>query len=176
MIDQVGRTLPSTLGATTPAPLFDWWIPNTHIRGYWVGNFLINLIYSFRWAFFYKLLLFLILRVLIRRQIPAATVYVLLSAALWLGSAATLEPSWYWLAAVLIELLLLWLLLHVGVLAVIVAIFVWYCVCFPLTTDMTSWHAQSTLLALSPVVLLAGFGFYTSLAGRSLFSDDAPTE
>ncbi len=167
VIDLMGRTLPAELGATVPAPDFDWWIPNTHIRGYLIGNLLDNLVYSIRMAFFYKLLLYLVLRSLIRWQLPAACVYVLVSTALWVGTTATLELSWSWLFGALIELLLLWLLLRVGVVAVIVATYVWYCLCFPLTTDLAAWHSQSTLFALGPVVLLAGFGYYNSLAGKA---------
>ena len=172
VIDLAGRTAPAYLGATTPVPFWDWWIPNTHVRGYWIGNFLINLIYSFRWAFFYDLLLYLVLRVLLKRQLPTAIVYITISSALWIGTGASLkEPSWYWLFAVAVETLLYWLLVRIGIVPVITAIFVWYCVCFPLTADLSSWHVQSSLSAISAVVLLAGYGFYTSLAGRSLFQD-----
>jgi hypothetical protein len=59
------------------------------------------------------------------------------------------------------------LLIRVGVLAVIAAYFAWYTVCFPLTTNLT----ESTLLAVGAVLLMAGYGAYVSLAGRSLFRD-----
>lgn len=168
LLDQLGRTLPAWLGATTPTPYWDWWIPNTLIRGYWVGDLLINLVYSFRWAFFYILLLFLLMRVLLRQPIVAAVVTVLLSSALWIGTSATLEePSWYWLFAVAIEAMLLVVLVRVGVFAVIVAEFVWYTVCFPLNTQFD----ESTVSALAVVLALAAFGFYTSLLGRSLLSE-----
>src|SRR5262249_22857086 len=114
--------------------------------------------------------LFLVLRVVFKRPLVAAVIYVPLSAALYTGATAGLEPSWYWLFAILIEIVLLVLLIRVGVLAVITAIFVWYCLYFPLTVDLTSWYSQGSLLALGAVVLLAGYAFYTSLAGRSLFS------
>ena len=47
------------------------------MRGYWVGNFLINLVYSFRAAFFFNLLFLLLLRVLLRRQWLASAGFVL---------------------------------------------------------------------------------------------------
>ena len=61
----------------------------------------------------------------------------------YIGTSASFEPSGFWLFAVLIEVILLGLLVRVGVLSVIVAMFVWYCVYFPLTTDLTSWYAQN---------------------------------
>jgi hypothetical protein len=172
LVDQLGRVAPAWLGATTPVPYWDWWIPNTMIRGYWIGNFLLNLIYSFRWAFFFKLLLFLVLRVVLRRQLPAAAVYVVLAAALYVGTSAGLEPSWFWVFAILIETLFIILLIRVGVLATIAAMFVWYCLYFPITTDLTSWYAQNSLMALGAVVLIGGYGFHISVAGRSLFEDE----
>jgi serine/threonine-protein kinase len=167
IIDQLGRTLPAWLGEATPTPYFDWWIPNTLVRGYWIGNFVINLVYCFRWAFFDKLLVFLVLRVLLRRPLPAAIVFVIYSTAVWIGTSAGFEPSWYWLFGVLLQTLSVCLLIRVGVLAVIAAYFAWYTVCFPLTTNLT----ESTLLAVGAVLLMAGYGAYVSLAGRSLFRD-----
>jgi hypothetical protein len=44
------------------------------------------------------------------------------------------------------------------------AIFAWYCVFFPLTHDL----AHNGIYALTAIMVLAGYGFYTSGAGRSL--------
>jgi len=109
---------------------------------------------------------------LLRRQRPAAVVYVILAAALYVGTSAGLEPSWFWVFAILIETLFIILLIRVGVLATIAAMFVWYCLYFPITTDLTSWYAQNSLMALGAVVLIGGYGFYISVAGRSLFEDE----
>jgi serine/threonine-protein kinase len=170
-LDMMGRILPPWFGATAPNPIWDWWIPSTFIRGYGIGIFLISLIYSFRWAFFDNLLLFLVLRLLFRRTLPAAFLWVLLCSALWIGTTAGYEPSWHWLFVILNNILLLCLLIRVGILALIVAEFVWFCVWFPLTTDLRAWYAQSSLLVLGVVVLLAGYGFYSSLRGQSLFGN-----
>jgi serine/threonine-protein kinase len=175
LFDQVGRTLPALFGLTTAVPYFDWWIPNTLVRGYWIGNFVINVVYCFRWAFFDKLLVFLMFRVVLRHPLSAAVIFVLYSTAVWVGNSVGFHASSasYWLFGVLLQALAVCLLIRVGVLAVITAYFVWYTVCFPLTTDLTAWNVQSMHLALGTVLLLAGYGFYISLAGRSLFSDSA---
>ncbi len=174
VLDLLGRVLPAWFGGRTPVPYWDWWIPNTFVRGYWVGNFLINLVYSFRYAFFFDLLLFLVLRTLLKRPLPAFAAYVLLRTAFYVGTTAGFEPTWFWVFAALLEILITWLLIRVGVLAVVVAYFSWYCVCFPLTMDLTSWYAQDSLLAVGAVVLLAGYGFHVSLAGRPLFQTETP--
>ena len=113
-------------------------------------------------------------RVLLRQPLVAAVVFVVYSSAVWVGNSAGFQPSSasYWLFAVLLQTLAVVLLIRVGVLAVITAYFVWYTVCFPMTTDLTAWNVQSMHLALAAVLLLAAYGFYTSLAGRSLFSSE----
>jgi len=42
----------------------------------------------------------------------------------------------------------------------------------PLTFDLGAWYADVTVLTLVTVLGLAGWGFWTSLAGRSLFRDE----
>jgi serine/threonine-protein kinase len=39
----------------------------------------------------------------------------------------------------------------------------------PSTTDLSAWYAGTAALALAPVVLLAGYGFWVSLAGKPPF-------
>ena len=41
----------------------------------------------------------------------------------------------------------------------------------PLTLDVASWYAYGTALAFLACAALAGYGFYTSLAGRPLFGE-----
>ena len=42
----------------------------------------------------------------------------------------------------------------------------------PLTTDLSSWYAGRTIIGLLFLVVLAGYGFWISLAGRPLFARD----
>jgi hypothetical protein len=58
----------------------------------------------------------------------------------------------------------------VGLLAAVAAFFfahLW--VFFPMTTELTAWYATDFTIALVICVALAGYGFYTSLAGQPLF-------
>jgi hypothetical protein len=173
VVDLLGRIAPAWFGEATPNPYWDWWIPNTFIQGYWTGNFLINLVYSFRWVFFFKVMVFLVLRVLLKRTWPAAILLVLLDTASWIGTSAGFqEPSWYWLFGFAVEALFTLLLIRVGILSAITAMFIWYCVCFPLSPDLSVWYAQSTILITCVVLGIAGAAFYTSMAGRSLVQGD----
>lgn len=42
---------------------------------------------------------------------------------------------------------------------------------FPMTTELTAWYATNFTIALVICVALVVFGFYTSLAGQSLFGE-----
>jgi serine/threonine-protein kinase len=41
---------------------------------------------------------------------------------------------------------------------------------YPITPDLTAWHAGSTIFVLALTAALLAFGFHTSLAGQKLFS------
>jgi hypothetical protein len=40
---------------------------------------------------------------------------------------------------------------------------------FPMTTDLSTWYASSTVFAYAVVLVLAGYAFRSALAGRALF-------
>ena len=40
---------------------------------------------------------------------------------------------------------------------------------YPLTTDFAAWYSGSAIFSLSVIAGLAIYGFYTSLAGQSVF-------
>jgi hypothetical protein len=42
---------------------------------------------------------------------------------------------------------------------------------WPITTNFSLWYASATIFALTVIVGLTVYGFYTSLAGQSLFHD-----
>ena len=66
--------------------------------------------------------------------------------------------------------MVVWLLYRYGLLALIVTIyFVHLLIFYPITSDFSAWYATDFVLALFIALALAGFGFYTSLAGEPLF-------
>jgi hypothetical protein len=40
---------------------------------------------------------------------------------------------------------------------------------FPVTVDLSTWYAGSSLFAFASVLVLTAYGLYTALAGRALF-------
>jgi hypothetical protein len=159
---QLANQVPAWLGEPAPTPWWDWWVPSTQVRGFWVGNCLINLIYSFRIAFFFNLLFLLLLRVLLRNLWLAGGAYLLI----WTVSDAIdyglLAPSWGWLFFAVGKLVYLGILIRFGALAVICSAFVNFTLWYPMTTDLTAWYASSGVFALGIVLGLAGYGFWTS--------------
>jgi hypothetical protein len=174
VVGAVGNLLPNWLGEPATTPWWDWWVPNTQVPGYWTGNFLINLVYSFRAAFLYNLLFLLLLRQLLGKPWLYGSVYVLVWTLIrardaelftdapggWLSVALTL------VFAALGALIMLGLIVRFGALAVIVASFVLNTLWFPMTLDLSASYAGSGFLALALVAGLAGYGLWAATADR----------
>ena len=112
---------------------------------------------------FFLLLLYMILR---RERIAALVLWLIASTALSLTQESTAAIPFAFVAGAMV----VWLLYRYGLLALIVAIyFVHLLIFFPITPDFSAWYATDFVLALLIALALAGFGFYTSLAGEPLF-------
>ncbi|HKS07976.1 MAG TPA: serine/threonine-protein kinase [Pyrinomonadaceae bacterium] len=112
---------------------------------------------------FFLLLLYIILR---RERVAAFVLWLIASVALSLTQETVVGVPFSCLGAAMV----VWLLYRYGLLALIVAIyFVHLMIFFPITSDFSAWYATDFLLALLIALSLAGFGFYTSLAGEPLF-------
>jgi hypothetical protein len=112
------------------------------------------------------LLLFLFLfRSLFRRLWLAAAALILLIIAVF---SPTNLPDFC--AAVIFAAVIAFILIRFGVMALMAAIFVWQILLFfPLTTDLTTWFASSSLFAIASILALTAYSGYTALAGRPLF-------
>jgi hypothetical protein len=157
--------LPRWVGAAAPEPWWDWWVPNTQVPGLWAGNFLMNLVYAFRFGFFYTLLPLLLLRVIFRQPLAAGFAFVALNAFCVAYGLGFRTPSLAWPSLVLWQVLLVGTVARGGVLAAVVAHLVLNTLWFPMTTDPTRDYFASGLLAMAAVVGLALFGFYTATGG-----------
>jgi predicted Ser/Thr protein kinase len=72
--------------------------------------------------------------------------------------------------SLLYAILTIFILIRFGVLALIVGFFVDYTLlAFPLTADLSTWYAGSSLFAIASVLALTAYALYTALAGRPLF-------
>jgi len=162
IVAQLVNQVPKWAGEPAPTPLWDWWMPNTRVPGYWVGNFLINLAYSFRSAFFVSLLFLLLLRAIFRRRWAAGVAYVALTSVNQAVDFEFVSPSWNWPLIVLGQLLMFIVVDRFGALTILVMWFVINTLWFPMTIDSSRDYFWSGLLAMGTILGLAAFGFYTS--------------
>ena len=117
------------------------------------------------------LFLFLLLRILLRRQWLAGA--VLFALFLTLG-VLTDDNPWITAAVLAVSLpLVLFTLTRFGLLALTVMFYFFGLLeTSPLTSDVASWYAGPTIFSLAVMVGLVAYGFYQSLAGRPLVSAD----
>jgi serine/threonine-protein kinase len=115
----------------------------------------------------FVLLLFFLLRIILRRQ-WLATVGLIL----FFGLLAQFET----LEEISAALFFLWwcggifLLLRFGLVAGCLYYFSGYMLTvYPITSNFSVWYATSGLFAIAVLLLLAGFAFYTSLGGQKVF-------
>jgi len=120
---------------------------------------------------FLGIMMFLVLRVLLRRTGLAVGAVSLLLVVMSNPGAG--EPLPY-LVSMAITLTIFWVLLfRFGLLAVVLSISVSGLLqTLPLTFDLGVWYADTTLLVLAVVLGLAAWGFWAALAGRPLFRDE----
>ena len=112
--------------------------------------------------------LFVLLRVLLRRQWLAAAVFILLFFGL-AASSVSVHPIIIALYGALFASLLLACMLYFGVLPMIVFGFVVGMLAVPMTTDLSAWYAGSAVFAVAIVLGLTVYAFHTAVAGRPLF-------
>lgn len=112
---------------------------------------------------FFLLLLYIILR---RERVAAIVLWLIVSTALSLTTESAAGVPFSCLAAALV----VWALYRYGLLVLIVALYFLHLLIFyPVTPNFSAWYATDFVLALLIAIALAGFGFYTSLAGEPLF-------
>jgi hypothetical protein len=115
--------------------------------------------------------LFLVFRVLTRRTWAAIVVVSLIGFVGLYPGAGNLTV---WIAGTVPLMVMFWYLyLRVGLLPLILCASIKDLVVhLPLTFDLSSWYAPAGLPALLVVLLVAYWGFRTSVAGRPLFRDE----
>jgi serine/threonine-protein kinase len=112
-----------------------------------------------------------LLRILLRRQWLAATVFFLFGTFTLATGAG--NPYVNLLYAAALSGIVTFTLIRFGLLAAVVAQFLSSLLLdFPLTFDFSAWYAVNSLFGLAIVAALAIYGFYVSLAGRSIFREE----
>ena len=117
-------------------------------------------------ALFFLFLLYIILR---KEWLAALAAWSIVALAMSLNYETPAGVPFACLGA----LLIVWVLYRYGLLALISAVFFFHLIIFfPVTSEVSAWYAGDFVLALFISLALALFGFYTSLAGQSLFSGE----
>ena len=111
---------------------------------------------------------FLLLLVLLRKRFLAMGALGLIVTAIF--SLGTNHPI-YWLAFAALTALMILVLVRSGILSLAVAILFATLLSGPVTLDFSTWYASSSVLLLTGLAVLAGYGFYTSLGGQAIFKD-----
>lgn len=165
--------IPRWLGYPPATPWFDF--PATQLLGIrsfahgFTQQIFAGLIQGFILLFFF-LLLYIILR---RERVAAVVLWAIMAVALSLTNETVVGVPFAGLSA----LMVIWVLYRHGLLALIASLFFMHLlIFFPITSDFSAWYAGDYVLALLIALALAGFGFYTSLAGQPLFRATLPDD
>jgi len=138
-----------------------------HLLGAVGGLLTVNI-----WNLFMAVMMFLLLKLLLRRTWAAVVVESLMIGGLFF-LPGTGNP---WLVAALAVgfLVLFWFILfRFGLVSLLVGFTVQSVLqSMPLTFDLSAWYAGSTWITLIVIAALTGWGFYVSLAGRPVFRDE----
>jgi serine/threonine protein kinase len=133
---------------------------------YVMGGILLNvaLYAAFSLSWF---VIFFLFRLVLRKEWAAALLMILLSS---FPAILGPHPIFDTITNVIYWIILLLLLTRFGLLALMMALLAestlrW----FPLTSHLSAWYAQPTILVCFLILAAALFGFYTSTKGRSLF-------
>jgi serine/threonine-protein kinase len=169
LLGYLGHQLPLWLGRTVPPPQQGLLFGLRGIRqaaSMWATGFLSMLVGPM-----IILLVILLLRVLVRNS----RVAVGLAFVIFVGFTVIQLPQFplSWLVSAVGTALMLFVLLRLGLLATIVAVLFNEMALFsPITADPASWYAGRVFAGVALMVALAAYGFYLSLAGRSLLPAD----
>jgi len=165
--------VPRWFGYPPPIPWFDF--PATQllgIRSFALGitqQIFASLLQPFM-LLFSLLLVFIIVR---RERIAAVVVWLIGSVAIGLTHDTALGVPFACVGAFLV----VWVLYRYGLLALVSTIFFLHLVIFfPITSDFSAWYAADFVLAVIISLTLAGFAFYTALAGQPLFRATLPDD
>jgi hypothetical protein len=135
-----------------------------------LGTWLMQVPSSIRGTLVFFFALFL-LRALLRKQWLAVAVFV----AIWAG-IPSLQSHYLSIevpALILIYGIAALAVVRFGLVTLAVGIFTADVMLnLPFTLDLSAWYAGSSVFVLMTILLMAAWGFYTSLAGQKLLKED----
>jgi hypothetical protein len=165
MISRVSSVLPGWLGRPEALPI-ERAVGYTFASGF-SG---LNLFDAIGWSVFNVLLtlfLFLLGRIVLRRDLLAAAMVVLFSALPPYLSAD--NPAISGIGALLMGTLLVAVMMRAGAVAALALYIVSNAfLMFPMTFQLSVWYSRVGFLALAWAVIIAVFGFFVSIQGQKL--------
>jgi serine/threonine-protein kinase len=165
----VNTLLPTWLGLSDPPwPLFSFSLNTLLGPRYFLGETCYILALSIQNPI-YLFMLFLLLRVVLRKQWLASTAAVVL----WTVtlSVHSGNPLTTWPIILMGMILVVIVMIRFGLLAMVSFFFVRTLLSEPITLNSTQWYFLPSLGVLGIVAGLAAYGFWAALAGRPLFRD-----
>jgi serine/threonine-protein kinase len=168
-IISLGFGLPRWLGLEGRPGIFANPINFTGMRSllwfFLVSNVVISIFVGF--AFLFLLLLLLIM---LRNQRVAIVGLFLVTFTIEALAFASSGPKLYWIASMLISVLVAITVSRFGLLATMAfQLFFFLTLAYPLTSDFSVWYAEGVVFPLAIILALTIYGFYTSLGGQAVF-------
>lgn len=160
------RLVPQWLGYSFDSPWFDY--PATQLLGtrsfaFGFTQQIFAAVFQPFILLFFLLLLYIVLR---RERLAAIALWVIMAVALSLTNETVAGVLFASISALLGMLVLY----RYGLLATISALFFLHLMIFyPITSEFSAWYAGDYVLIVIISLALAGFAFYTSLAGQRVF-------
>jgi hypothetical protein len=119
------------------------------------------------------LFLIVLLRALLRRGVVVAIAYTLFASGSALVSYSSENQAIAWIVWLVVNSFAPLQLIRFGLLPMMVSVFVSAIIAaFPLTFDLSTWYARSTIVAFLTIIALTVFALVTALGGRRLFKSD----
>ena len=139
-------------------------------------SFLVNSLQGAVFLSMALLVLLLLTRMVVRKTWVTVSVYVVLFTLIAVATPQNAEAPVYFriLLAIfmaMVAITFVALLLRFGLVAVIGGGYMLALLSSELWTNLSQWYSASSILVMAAILAVAGWAFYTSLAGRSLFKD-----
>jgi len=131
------------------------------------GEFLDGQIHSLVVPMLFLVFLLLFSFVLRRTALAAGAILIVFGSLGWAFGRHWLDP----VQSLLFAGIVLLCLMRLGLLATTVLFATQAALNFCVTADLFAWYGTGSILAILWVVAIAGYGFYTSFAGRPLFGE-----
>ena len=166
-----GAILSRWLGFHSPPPLMS----NVQTLGSvrtMLASFLNSDVVASVFVGFAFLFFLLLLYIILRKQWLAVIALFFTVLVIEIAAFASAAPNFFWIASLLISLVLVTVVTRLGLLATMAAqLFFFLTAFYPMTTDFSVWYAPAGGFALVVVVGLSIYGFYTSLGAQPAFGD-----